>query len=94
MVPGFHYIAIEKDLGNLTEVTMWVRDHPAEVQKIGANGRRFYREHLSEHGLAEKVKLWLDTMAGYQARAAASNATGTGCERQASKGEPSAFGCR
>jgi hypothetical protein len=45
--PWVHYIPLAQDLSNLNETMHWVRDHPLEVQAIGAHGLDFYNQFLS-----------------------------------------------
>jgi len=47
MTPNVHYIPLQKDLKNLTQVLEWVRDHPKEVREIAQNGKEFYHKWLN-----------------------------------------------
>ena len=53
MVPYVHYIPLRRNLSNLHDVLLWVRDHPSEVLTIARNGRRFYEEYLSYERMGE-----------------------------------------
>lgn len=55
MIPWVHYIPLQENLGNLEETLVWIQQHPAQVQTIGENGRKFYETYLTFPGNAEHI---------------------------------------
>jgi hypothetical protein len=57
LIPDFHYIHIDYDLGNLYEKLEWVINNPVEAKKIAENGLNFSKNYFS----ATYQKLYLLT---------------------------------
>jgi len=47
MTPRVEYIPLRRDLSNLNETLLWVRDNPTSVREIAERGRLFYEKYLS-----------------------------------------------
>ena len=47
LVPYRHYVPLKRDLSNVREQMIWVRDHPLQVKQIAEAGKLFYDEYLS-----------------------------------------------
>ena len=50
---GVHYISVEEDLSNLTEVMDWCWANPAKCKKIAENAKTFYDTYLSQNGVLD-----------------------------------------
>ena len=53
LIEGTHYLHVESDLSNLSEVMDWCWANPAKCKKIAENAKTFYDTYLSQNGVLD-----------------------------------------
>jgi hypothetical protein len=53
LIEGTHYLHVESDLSNLSEVMDWCWTNPVKCKKIAENAKTFYDTYLSQNGVLD-----------------------------------------
>jgi hypothetical protein len=59
LIPGKHYLEVESDLSNLTQVLDWCEAHQKECEEIASTARMFHDKYLSRQGILDYLQVTL-----------------------------------